>query len=164
MNITQDKVVGLTYKLIDGDGNEIEDRTEEDPLYYLHGRSNIIPGLEEALDGLEKGDGFDINLDAEDAYGERNPELVQTVDRSEMEQPEGEELKVGKPIEVEVQTEDGNVHPFTMFISEIKEDEVVLDGNHPLAGKDLKLAGEVIEVREATDQELQAGNLEEAPE
>jgi FKBP-type peptidyl-prolyl cis-trans isomerase SlyD len=164
MNITQDKVVGLTYKLRDGDGNEIEDRTEDDPLYYLHGRSNIIPGLEEALDGLEEGDEFDINLDAEDAYGEYNPELVQTVDRSELEEPEGEELQVGRAIDVQIETEDGKQFPFTMLISEIKEDEVILDGNHPLAGEDLGLSGEVLEVREASEQELQAGNLEEAPE
>ncbi|MFW5966094.1 MAG: FKBP-type peptidyl-prolyl cis-trans isomerase [Persicimonas sp.] len=153
MEVSKDCIVGITYVLRDGSGDEIERCEEDEPFYFLHGHGNLISGLEEALDGLAEGDAFDEKFEPEEAYGEYNPKLVQRVSRAQF--PEDIDLKPGTPIQlVSEGSEEGSV----FFVDEVDDDEVVLDGNRPLAGKALHFKGVVVEVREATDEELAHGH------
>ncbi len=152
MEVAKDRIVGITYILRDGSGEELERREAEEPFYYLHGHKQIIPGLEDTLSGMEPGDQFDVEFDPEEAYGEYNSNMIQRVPREEF--PEGIDVKPGVP--VQVMTEDGSGMVF--YIKEVAGDEVVLDGNEPLAGKTLHFNGEVKEVREADEEELAHGH------
>ncbi len=154
MEVANNRVVGITYLLCDGDGEELERREPDEPFYYLHGHGNIIPGLERALDGSQEDEEFDIELDPEDAYGEYNSNMLQRVRREEF--PEGIELKSGTPIQL-IPEEGGAGMIF--YIKEVSGDEVILDGNPPLAGKQLHFTGQVVEVRDATDEEMQHGHV-----
>jgi FKBP-type peptidyl-prolyl cis-trans isomerase SlyD len=153
MEALNNRIVGLTYVLRDGDGQELERRDDEEPFFYLQGQSNIIPGLESTVSGMEEGDEFDVEFDPEDAYGEYNSNLIQRVAREEF--PDDMELKPGMPIQL---VPEGGGSGMVFYIKEVAGDEVVLDGNPPLAGKKLHFVGQVIEVREATEEEIDHGH------
>lgn len=153
MEVAKNRVIGVTYVLSDGEGEELERRETGDPFYYLHGQGNIIPGLEQTLDGFEEGQEFDVELDPEDAYGEYNSNMLQRVSREEF--PDELEIKSGMPIQL-VPEEGGPGMIF--YIKEVTDGEVILDGNPPLAGKQLHFVGKVVEVRDATDEELEHGH------
>lgn len=153
MKVSSDCVVGVSYVLRDGSGEEIERCSQEEPFYYLHGHGNLLAALEETLDGLEEGDDFDARFAPDEAYGEYNPTLIQRVDRAQF--PADAELEPGTPIELVAES---NQQKVIMFVDEIDANEVVLDGNPPLAGKALHFKGRVVEVREATDEELAHGH------
>lgn len=153
MDVLKNRVVGISYILRDGSGEELERRGKDDPFYYLHGHDNIISGLEDTLSGLEEGDTFDVDFEPEEAYGEYNPNLTQRVSREEF--PDDMELKPGTPIQLVSEEGEGSM---IFYIKEVAGDEVVLDGNQPLAGKALHFQGEVIEVREATAEEMEHGH------
>ncbi len=149
--ITDGLVVSLNYVLT-VDGETLAQTDADDPMEYLHGAEEILPGLERALDGKQVGDKFSVTLQPEDAYGEYDDEDVEEIDRADI--PNVEELEVGMVVEVE--DEDG--YAYMAQVREIGEKIVTLDFNPPLAGKTLTYDVEVIAIREATAEELEHGH------
>ena len=146
MKIAKDTVVSLQYKVADLQGRLLEQSKE--PLPYLHGGyDNTLPKIEAALDGQETGYQVTLQLKPEDAFGVRDESLVRTIPKSEF--PPG--VKVGG--QLEGMTDAGQPHVF--HVMKIKGDTVHLDGNHPLAGKDLRFQLRVVSVRPATAEEIQ---------
>ncbi|KUJ75383.1 peptidylprolyl isomerase [Thiomicrospira sp. XS5] len=151
MKIEQNKVGMINYSLTDSEGNLI-DSSNGQALAYLHGHSNLIPGLEKELEGKTTGDKFNANIPAGEAYGEVEPNLVQEGVPKSMFQGV-DNLEVG--MRFEAQSEQG-VH--SVEITDIQDETVTVDGNHPLAGKDLNFDIEVMGVRDATEEELEHGH------
>ncbi|GGR48683.1 peptidyl-prolyl cis-trans isomerase [Deinococcus seoulensis] len=149
MNITQDKVVKLDYKLtVNG---EIVDQSEAgEPLEYLHGHHNIIPGLEDALEGKAAGDSLQVTVQPEEGYGPRDEENVEDLSREDFE----DDIEVGQTYYA--QAEDGSVIPFTVMA--VEGDVVKVDFNPPLAGMVLDFDVTVLAVRDATPEELEHGH------
>ncbi len=150
-NITDGLVVSLDYVLT-VDGETLAKTEPDDPMEYLHGAEEILPGLEAALTGKQVGDKFSVTLQPEDAYGDYDEEEREEIDRADI--PNADELEVG--MEVEVENEDGYV--YTAVVLEITPKVVILDFNEPLAGKILTYDVEVVGVREATAEELEHGH------
>jgi len=151
MNITNNAVVALHYTVKDEDGVKLDSSEGGTPLTYLHGASNIIPGLERALEGKSKGDALDVNIPPAEAYGEYIDELVDSVPREAF---QGAEVEVG--MRFEAQTNNG---PISVVITHIEDDNVTVDGNHPLAGKSLNFSVTVEDIREATEEEIAHGHV-----
>ena len=150
--VADDVVVSLEYTLtVDG---EIVDSTEGiEPISFLQGYENIIPGLERELYGLKVGDEKKVFVPAKDAYGEIDPEAVVDVPRKEI--PKDIPLKPG--VELQVTNEDGEL--LDAVIVSVSKEQVKLDFNHPLAGKDLSFAIKVVDLREAEPEELEHGHV-----
>jgi FKBP-type peptidyl-prolyl cis-trans isomerase SlyD len=144
-------VVSIDYELtVDG---EILDASEEsEPLEYLHGYSNIVPGLEDKLTGLSIGDTIKVTVSPDDGYGEYDEEAVARVPRIEF--PAEIPLEVG--VEIAVREEDGSLMSAT--IAWVGADEVELDFNHELAGKTLHFDVKILGLRLPTDEELEHGH------
>lgn len=151
--INVNQVVSIHYTLTNDAGEVIDSSREGTPLQYLHGHSNIIPGLESALEGLGVGDTLQVTVAPADGYGERDEEQVFAVPRSEL--PPGFEAPEGEM--VRAQAEDGSVQ--YLVVLENRDDEVLFDGNHPLAGETLHFDVEVIELRPATREEQAHGHV-----
>ena len=151
MNIEKNKVVAIDYTLTDNDGVVIDTSQGREPLVYMHGRGALISGLEKELEGKTKGDKLDVAIAPEEGYGVRNEQLLQDVPKEHL--AHLPEIKVG--MQLQAQTEQG---PVVMTIIRIDDDKVVVDGNHPLAGVVLNFKVEVIEVREATEEEIAHGH------
>ena len=153
MKATRGNVVKLHYILTDDAGEVIENsRPGDDPIEYLHGFGGIIPGLERALEGTEAGHRATVRIAPEDAYGKHDPGMVFEVQKDQL--PDGMPLEVG--IEVESRTPDGTL---SLVVTEVREHGVVLDGNHPLAGKTLQFDVEIMAVRAATPEEIAHGHV-----
>jgi len=151
MKITSDKVITINYILKDDKGVVI-DQSSDASFAYLHGHQNIIPGLESALEDKEKGDSFSLVIEPKDAYGEYNPEITQVIPRSAF----GEvELEVG----MQFHAESDVGQPVLITISEINGDDITIDGNPPLAGVTLHYDVDVMDVRDATAEELSHGHV-----
>ena len=151
MQIAKNTVVSLTYRLLGGDGKVIE-RTDE-PISYLHGgHRGIFPVVEAALDGKSAGDRCEVRLQPEDAFGDYQSGLV----RIEPRRLFPPNLKVGMQFEGSAE-ESGDTRIYT--VTEIAEDKVVVDGNHPLAGQELVFSCVVTEVRAASAEELAHGHV-----
>lgn len=149
-SLTENVVGAIAYTLtVDGEVVDVVDR--DDPIEYLHGAENIVPGLEAALEGKSKGDKFDVVIQPEDGYGEYDEEDVQEIPADEFDDLKG--LKVG--MDIELMDEDGESYEATII--KITPKAVTLDFNPPLAGKVLNYSVEVIDVREATESELDMG-------
>lgn len=144
-------MVGLLAYTLTVDGEVVETVDRENPIEYLHGAQNIVEGLEAALEGKQAGDTFEVTVAPEQGYGEYLEDDIEAVPASEFE--DLAELQVG--MELEMVDEDGDIVEAT--IMEITPDQVVLDFNPPLAGKTLHYTVEVVEVREATEEELEMG-------
>jgi FKBP-type peptidyl-prolyl cis-trans isomerase SlyD len=152
MKISKDCVAAFHYKLTN-DKKEVIDHSEgQEPLYYIQGHGHIIPGLETLMIDKVVGDKFEASIEAVDAYGERREEMVQIVPKSQFE--DSDALQPGMQFNVE--TEMG---PMVLSISEVLEDEVKVDGNHPLAGERLHFEVEITDVRVATEEELSHGHV-----
>jgi len=151
MNITADKAITINYTLKDDEGKLI-DESNDASFVYLHGHNNIIPGLEAALNDKSKGDSFKLVLEPKDAYGEYNPAITQTISRSAF----GDE-KVEVGMQFHAESDDGL--PVMITISEVNGDDVTIDGNPPLAGVTLNYDVQVIDVRDATEEELNHGHI-----
>jgi len=152
MQIAKDLVVTIDYTLSDNNGNVLDSSKGGDPLVYLHGANNIIPGLENALLGKAVDDKLRVDVKPIDAYGERNDEMVQAVP-SEM-FGEGE-IKVGE----HYQATGPDGEQLSVTIIKIDEKEVVVDGNHPLAGVALSFEVKILDIRAATKEELTHGHV-----
>lgn len=151
MKIDSKKVVQFHYRLRDEDaGVEIESSHDSDPIAYLHGTGNIIKGLEAAMVGHEVGDTFKVTLAAKDAYGERNEEKQQRVPIKHLHVKKKAKLKVGDVVNIE--TAEGAIQATLLKVGKFNVD---VDTNHPLAGKKLGFDVEVIEVRDATEEEIE---------
>jgi FKBP-type peptidyl-prolyl cis-trans isomerase SlyD len=145
MKIAKDTVVTLQYRVAEPTGKLIE--ASREPMVYLHGGyDNTLPKIEEALEGRAQGDEVTLDLQPQDAFGARDPALERTIPKSEF--PPG--VKVGG--QLEGRTDDGQPHVF--HVVKIKGDKVLLDGNHPLAGRALRFHLKVTGVREASAEEI----------
>jgi len=148
-----DGVVAIFHYTLTNDQGKILDSSEgEDPLSYIHGSEMIIPGLEKELAGKSAGDKFNVSIEPEGAYGERDEELVQTISRDEF--PPDQKLEPG--MQFHAQSEGGTQ---LITIMEIGDDEISIDANHPLAGERLNFDVELLEVREATEDEKSHGHV-----
>ena len=152
MKIAHEKVVSIHYTLTNHEGTVLDSSTGSDPLAYLHGFGNIIPGLENALTGKQAGDKLKVSIKPEEAYGVRDDALVQVVPRTAF--GGAQDLEVG--MQFQAQTPQG-VRVVT--IVEVEGDDITLDGNHPLAGETLHFDVEVTEVRAASQEELAHGHV-----
>lgn len=150
MTITSDSVVTLHYTVSTNDGTQLDSSVDKEPLVVLLGRRFLIEGLEDALVGKNKGDKFELSVEPEKAYGERVDALVQQVPRTMF---EGMDVEVG--MSFRATTPEGEQ---SVIIIETTEDEVVVDGNHPLAGIPLNFDVDVIDFRAATETELEHGH------
>ncbi len=149
----ENSVVGIEYEVKEAGSNEIVDSNKgAQPLEFVTGKGQIIPGLEKALEGMNEGESADILVKAQDAYGEVNPEAVQTLP---IEQFEGVDLKEGMTLYG--QGEDGQTVQVT--VKSFNDKEVTIDFNHPLAGKDLMFSVKVLSERDATDEEAATGQV-----
>ncbi len=145
-------VVSMHYKLTDDDGNVLDSSEGKQPLAYLHGAGNIIPGLENALVGKVAGDSLQVRVEPAEGYGEVMPELVQTIDKSAFQGVDSVEVGMA----FQAQAQDGSVQ--RIVVKEIDGDKVTIDGNHPLAGVTLNFDVQIVGVREATEEELAHGH------
>jgi FKBP-type peptidyl-prolyl cis-trans isomerase SlyD len=154
MKIAQNTVVTLHYTLSDAQGNLIEESRE--PMVYLHGGyQNTLPKIEEALEGQEAGYKTTIQVEPEDAFGEYDPDLVRMEDRNRLPTP----LEVGMQFEGSPEEGDERQESLIFTVTEIADDKVVLDGNHPLAGIALRFGLDVVNVRAASDEEVAHGHV-----
>lgn len=150
-NRLQNDMVGLLAYTLTVDGEVVEVVERADPIEYLHGAQNIVEGLEIALEGKGPGDSFEVTVAPEQGYGEYLEDDIEAFPSTEFDNLS--ELEVG--MELEMVDEDGDVAE--AVIMEITPDEVVLDFNPPLAGKTLSYTVEVVDVRPATEEELEMG-------
>jgi len=151
MNIGAEKVVLINYTVTDNNGNLIDTSEGGEPLAYLHGYGNIIPGLEKALEGMKAGDKFTVEISPSEGYGEHRPEMIQTLPRSAFHGID--EVEVGMVFHAE-----GPQGPVEVTVTAVGDQGVTIDGNHPLAGRILKFEGSVVEVRDASAEEIAHGH------
>lgn len=149
--IAKDTVVKLHYTLTDDQGTVL-DKSNDNPLAYLHGHHNIISGLEDALLGKSIGDKFTVTVEPADAYGEYHAEAVQEVPRANFQGVDN--ITVG--MQFQAQGGDGDVMLVT--VKDVTDEMVIVDGNHPLAGVTLTFDVEVVDVRDATAEEIAHGH------
>jgi FKBP-type peptidyl-prolyl cis-trans isomerase SlyD len=150
--IEADTVVSMHYTLRGDDQAILDSSTGSEPLLFLHGHGQIIPGLENALTGKKVGDTFKVSIPAEDGYGAYDEALTMQVTRAQF--PEGAELEVGSVFELV----GDNQEAIPARITALEGDTVKLDANHPLAGQALHFEIEVVSVRPATEEELEHGH------
>ncbi|MCV2883256.1 peptidylprolyl isomerase [Aestuariibacter sp. AA17] len=150
MKITENSVVTLHFTVSTTDGTQIDSSRNGEPMVVLHGSHYLIKGLEDALDGREKGDTFELNVEPENAYGERHDALVQMVPKTMF---EGMDVEVGMTFRAT--TDEGEQ---SVMIIDQTDDEIVVDGNHPLAGIPLHFDVEILDVRDATEDEIAHGH------
>ena len=149
--ILKNTVVSLNYELLDAEGNLIE-KTEQ-PITYLHGGyDGIFPRVEEALHGRKTGDSCSVKLEPDDAFGEYDAELIRTEPRNLF----PKNVKVGMQFEGAAE---GSNHAMVYTVTDIADDKIVVDANHPLAGKTVQFSCTVTDVRPATQEELHHGHV-----
>lgn len=153
MKIADGTVVEIDYKLHLGDGNVVDQSAEGEPLSYVQGAGQIVPGLEQALAGLGAGDRRQVVVAPTEGYGEHDTRGVQEVQRAAF--PEGFEPKAGMQLVAEAPNGD----PVQFEIKEVRDSTVVVDFNHPLAGKTLHFDVTVRQVRAASDDEVAHGHV-----
>ncbi len=148
MQITKNTVVSIYYSLHDQAGNLLDSNSGKSPLNYIHGLGNLIPGMEEGLEGKSKGDQFKLKISPEKGYGVRNEQLIQQVP-----------VKAfgGQPVEAGMQfnTQNGQL----VTVTQVGSESVTVDANHPLAGMDLHFGIEVVDIRQATPEEIEHGHV-----
>ncbi len=160
MKVAKNSVVTLTYTLrYDGVDGEIIQKVDDDkPFVHLFGNGTLLPVFEKNLDGLEPEADFAFGLTSSEGYGELTDTAIIEIDKSIFEKDgkiDDNLLKIGNVITMQ----DQEGHPIDGRVTEIKEDKVVMDFNHPLAGRDLYFSGKVIDIREASEEELSHGHV-----
>ena len=149
--MSQPRVVSIHYTLTNDQGEVLDSSRDREPLTYLEGSQNIIGGLESALNEKQQGDQAKVSVEPADGYGEVNEELVQPVPLSAFEGVE----KIEPGMQFQAQTPGG---PQIVRVVKVEEENVVIDANHPLAGQTLHFDVEVVETREATQEEKEHGH------
>jgi len=155
MTISQDKVVTIDYTLKNTQGEVLDSSEGQEPLVYLHGAENIVVGLERELNGKSVGDSLNTSVSPEDGYGVRNEELIAAVPREMFESDM--DIEVGMSFQAET---DQGVQ--VVNIVALNDEEVTVDGNHPLADETLHFDVTVRDIREATAEELEHGHVHSA--
>ena len=155
MQIADRSVASFHYTLTNDNGDVIDSSRQREPLAYLHGAGNIVPGLEKALAGRKAGDTFNVDVDPQQGYGPRHDEMVQTLPMSAFQGVP--EVKPGMQFQAS-----GPQGAVLVTVTSVDGDKVSVDGNHPLAGKTLHFDVEVTEVRAATEEELTHGHVHAA--
>lgn len=151
MQITKNKVASIDYTLTGPEGQVLDSSKGRGPLSYLHGASNIIPGLEKELEGKQAGDSLTVSVPASEAYGARDPQMIQSVPRSNFQGIS----KIEAGMQFEARTSQGGR---VVTVVKVDDENVMVDANHPLAGMDLKFEVQVVSVRDATTEEMQHGH------
>jgi len=147
MQIAKDKVVTINYSLKDDEGKLLDASTKTDPLQYVHGNGNLLTKLEEALEGKNPGDKISVLILAKDGYGEYDEKLIVEVPRSQFD--------TSVPIEVGMKFQaETPMGPQIVTVEKTTDESITINGNHELAGKNLHFDIEVMEVRDATEEEL----------
>jgi FKBP-type peptidyl-prolyl cis-trans isomerase SlyD len=154
ITVADDVVVTMEYLLKLEDGAEVDRSDEQDPLQFLQGRGQIIPGLEKELYGMQIGDEKKVTVAPADAYGELDPQHFETVSRDIF--PSDLDLSIGKSLQLRDADSD---RIFQATVSKLKDDNVVLDFNHPLAGETLFFEIRIADLRTATSEELAHGHV-----
>jgi FKBP-type peptidyl-prolyl cis-trans isomerase SlyD len=159
MKIDVNTMVSLVYKLCEADSNGkvLEELQESKPLNFVFGTGKLLPAFEANILSLKSGDPFSFNLNAEHAYGDRREDMIIDVPISVFEN-EGKVDENICRVGNEVPMVDGSGNPFYGIINEISDNNVKMDFNHPMAGTDLFFSGKILNVREATPEEISAGN------
>ena len=152
MQIGRNRVVTLEYILRDERGTVLDSSSGRAPLSYLHGKGNIIPGLEEALAGKAEGDKVEVTVAPERGYGARDERLVQIVARAKF----GDVAGLAPGMQVRANGPQGSR---LVTVVRVDPDFVTVDGNHPLAGRTLHFSVEVTAVRKATHEEVSHGHV-----
>lgn len=152
MNITKDSVALFHYTLTNSKGETLDSSSGGEPLAYLHGGGNIIPGLEKALEGKTAGDKLKVTVSPEEGYGKHDPSLVQQVPRRAFQGVSNIQPGMGF-------TTQGPQGPMRVTVTKILGDMVTIDGNHALAGETLNFDVEITEVRAASQEELDHGHV-----
>jgi FKBP-type peptidyl-prolyl cis-trans isomerase SlyD len=152
MQIAEHAVALFNYTLTNAAGEVIDTSEGRTPLAYLHGVGNIVPGLEKEMTGKRVGDKFNVLVKPEEGYGMPNDMMIQVVPKAAFQGVDT--LEIG--MEFQAQTPQG---PMSVVITKLENDEVTVDGNHPLAGQTLHFAIEITEVREASPEELAHGHV-----
>ena len=147
MQITDKLAVSIHYILTNVAGEQLDSSRSEEPMVYLHGFGQIIPGLENALAGKVVGDKFNVTVASAEAYGDRRDDMVQVVSKSMFKD-------IGE-VEVGMQFHADASHGVNVVtVSKVEGDDITIDGNHPLAGEELTFDVEVMDIRSATEDEL----------
>ncbi|MCM2130865.1 FKBP-type peptidyl-prolyl cis-trans isomerase [Larsenimonas rhizosphaerae] len=152
MQIEQNKVVAFHYTLKNDAGEVLDSSEGREPLTYLHGAGNIVPGLEKELAGKTAGDKLEVRVESEEGYGEIQPALVQEVPRDAFQGVEN----VEPGMQFQAQTEGG---PLLVTVKDVQGDTVTVDGNHPLAGEPLNFDVSIEDVRDASAEEVEHGHV-----
>ena len=152
MQISANKVVSIDYTLTNVQGNVIDSSEGREPLAYLQGHGNIIPGLESALEGKTAGESLQVTIAPADAYGERDDSLTQAVPRQMFEN--ADEVQVG--MQFQTMSEQG---PHVVTVVAVDTENVTVDANRPLAGETLNFDVNIVEVRDASPEELEHGHV-----
>ena len=152
MKNTENPVVSIHYTLTNQAGEKLDSSIGAEPLSYLHGAGNIIPGLESALSETSVGDKLTVTVEAADAYGEHNEQKIQTVSKDMFQGMD--KIEVGMQFQA-----DSSSGPALVTITEIEGDNITIDGNHPLAGEQLTFDVEVMDIRSATETEMEHGHI-----
>lgn len=153
MKVAENTVVSIHYTLTDNDGNQIDSSSGREPLKFLAGAGNIIPGLEKELEGTQVGDKKQVTVEPAEGYGEVMPQLIQTLPHEAF--TGVDEVKPG--MEFQAKGADGSTQ--YVVVKDVGDDGVTIDANHPLAGQTLNFDVSVEEVREATDEEKEHGHV-----
>lgn len=157
MQAKQDSVVSIHYVLRDTEGEIIDQSSDQQPLAYLHGHGNIVPGLEKAIEGHGEGEQVKTTIDPEEGYGPYREELVQKVGRDAFQGVD--ELAPGMSFRAE-----SDAGPMVVTVKEVEDEEVTVDGNHVLAGQTLDFTVDIAEVRDASSEELEHGHVHDGSE
>lgn len=153
MTIANNKVVTLDFTVKNADTNEVIETSEGgEPLLYLHGFNNLVPGLEKALAGKNVGEAFDVAVNAEEGYGVRDDSMIQQVPMKAFEG--AEKVEVGMAF-----TADGPEGQVVVEVTNIENDMVTIDANHPLASVNLAFSGAIKDIRDASQEELEHGHV-----
>lgn len=152
MKAAENKVVVIHYTLVSDSGELLDTSSGGEPLAYIHGAGNLVPGLEKAIEGKGVGDAFEVAVGFEEGYGARHDDMIQQVPRSAFQN--AEEIEPG--MRFQAHTSAGH-HVFT--VTAVDDEFITADGNHPLAGENLNFSIEIIEIRDATEEELSHGHV-----
>ena len=153
MQIKKNTVVTMDYHLRDDENTVIDSSGDSGPFPYLHGAGGIIPGLESAMEGKKAGDNVKVRIPPEEGYGERDDSLLQSVPRENFQGID--DISVG--MQFQTPMEDGSQQVVTVMT--VDDKQITVDGNHPLAGVPLNFDVTVVDVRDATDEELEHGHV-----
>ncbi len=154
MQVADKKVVSMQYTLTNDAGEVLDQSQTGEPLVYLHGSGNIIPGLEKELNGKSSGDALKVRVAPEEAYGVRDEGMVQVMPRNVFQGVES--IETGMQFQAQGQGQDD---PVMITVTKVEDDEITVDGNHPLAGEALTFDVEIADVRDATEDELKHGHV-----